>query len=407
MHGNDKAVIRVSGLYKDFDMPHLKKTTLKHSIINAFRGKSQLTITHQLQAVLQDISLEVNAGEFYGIVGRNGSGKSTLLKILAGIYSPTRGKISTRGRVVPFIELGVGFNGELTGRENIYLNGALLGYSRKEIGRKMEDILSFSELAQHIDKKLKNYSSGMQVRLAFSIATRLAESDILLIDEILAVGDADFQRKCFDYFRGLKKTKKTVILVTHDMNAVREYCDRAVLIDNSRIVARGNPDTVATEYSKLFQHESGHTSTDSGNRWGDGRVRYVGLSLSTAVLKAETATLELECQLLANVDIDEVIVGVSVSNSVGQRLFGTNTRLARERPISLKKGETHNFKWKLPNIFNDGMYFIAVAAVTPNGEVCDNWDEAASFRAYSERSTGFPVNPPIGYEAQIGHLGVG
>ncbi len=228
--------LSVTDVSKRFLLPHERITTVK----NLFTGlaKRRSKIVNETQYALQDISFEVPRGEFFGIVGRNGSGKSTLLKILAGIYQPTTGNVIRTGRLVPFIELGVGFNPELTGRENVYLNGAMLGFSSREIDALYGDIVEFAELERFMDQKLKNYSSGMQVRLAFSMATR-AKSDILLVDEILAVGDADFQRKCFNYFRNLKKQNVTVVFVTHDMNAVREYCDRAMLIEDSKIVYIG------------------------------------------------------------------------------------------------------------------------------------------------------------------------
>jgi len=178
-----------------------------------------------------------------GVVGRNGSGKSTLLKLLSGIYTPTKGSITVKGKLTPFIELGVGFNPELSGRDNVYLNGALLGFSRAEMGEKYDEIVAFSELERFMDQKLKNYSSGMQVRLAFSIAIQ-TNTDILVLDEVLAVGDEAFQRKCFDYFKQIKAQKKTVILVTHDMASVRRFCNRAIMIDNGKVVADGQPEEV-------------------------------------------------------------------------------------------------------------------------------------------------------------------
>ena len=190
-------------------------------------------------------------GEFVGIVGRNGSGKSTLLKIIAGIYYPSAGDVWINGRLVPFIELGVGFNFELTGRENVYLNGAMLGFSNAEIDAMYDDIVEFAELKDFMDQKLKNYSSGMQVRLAFSIAIR-AKGDILILDEVLAVGDADFQKKCNDYFESLHG-KQTVILVTHSMENVLKFCDRAVMIEGGKIVSEGSPSKVAKAYEGLWK----------------------------------------------------------------------------------------------------------------------------------------------------------
>jgi ABC-2 type transport system ATP-binding protein len=243
----DNIVISVKRVSKNFRLPHEMNNSLKTLIVHPFQKRGSVEVQH----ALKDISFEVKQGEFFGILGRNGSGKSTLLKILAEIYVPTKGEVKVQGKLVPFIELGVGFNPELTGRENVYLNGALLGFSKKEIDEKYNDIVEFAELEDFMDQRLKNYSSGMQVRLAFSVATR-AEADVLLIDEVLAVGDADFQRKCFDYFRSLKVTGKTVIFVTHDMHAVREYCDRAIVVESSKLVFEGSADEAADRYLKLF-----------------------------------------------------------------------------------------------------------------------------------------------------------
>src|SRR6185312_1231877 len=200
--------------------------------INLARGKKGYEIQH----VLEDISFEIKKGDFFAIVGRNGSGKSTLLKLLAGIYIPDEGQVNINGSLTPFIELGVGFNQELTGRENIFLNGALLGFSKKEMQDMYDDIVDFAELERFMDQKLKNYSSGMQVRLAFSIAIR-AKTDILLLDEVLAVGDVIFRQKCYNYFHQLKAKGKTVLLVSHDVNVLRQYCTRGVVLENGQLVA--------------------------------------------------------------------------------------------------------------------------------------------------------------------------
>ena len=238
--------IVVSHLSKSFKLPTERSWGLKQAIFNRLKGIKGYT----KQEVLKDISFTVKKGEFLGIVGRNGSGKSTLLKILASIYVPDSGTITTYGSLVPFIELGVGFNPELTGRENIYMNGAMLGFSNVEMDQMFDDIVRFAELEPFMDQKLKNYSSGMQVRLAFSIAIR-ARGDILILDEILAVGDAAFQEKCNQYFASLGKDQ-TVILVTHSMENVRRFCDRAILIEQGKIIKEGNPDQVADAYLKLF-----------------------------------------------------------------------------------------------------------------------------------------------------------
>lgn len=245
---NNDIAISVKNLYKSFRLPTEQSFGLKQAIFNRLRGIKG----YKQQRVLRNISFEIKKGEFVGIVGRNGSGKSTLLKLLAGIYYPEKGEITINGTLVPFIELGVGFNPELTGRENVYMNGALLGFSNDEMDKMYDDIWEFAELKDFQDQKLKNYSSGMQVRLAFSIAIR-ARGDILLLDEVLAVGDAAFQKKCEDYFSSLKKDiNQTVILVTHSMENVRKYCDRAILLENGKIIESGDPNRIADSYLKLW-----------------------------------------------------------------------------------------------------------------------------------------------------------
>ncbi len=246
IESNGDIAIRVKNLHKSFKLPTERAWGLKQAIFNRLRGIRG----YKEQKVLKGVSFEVRKGEFLGIVGRNGSGKSTLLKILAGIYYPENGTVTIDGNLVPFIELGVGFNPELTGRENVYLNGALLGFSNKEMKKMYDDIWKFAELEQFQDQKLKNYSSGMQVRLAFSIAIR-AKGDILVLDEVLAVGDAEFQKKCNDYFATLKGSQ-TVILVTHSMDNVRRFCDRAILIEDGKIQVEGDAKKVAEAYENLW-----------------------------------------------------------------------------------------------------------------------------------------------------------
>lgn len=244
---NNEIAVSVKNLHKSFHLPTEQSFGLKQAIFNRLRGIKG----YREQKVLKGLDFEIKKGEFLGIIGRNGSGKSTLLKILAGIYYPEKGEILVNGSLIPFIELGVGFNYELTGRENVYLNGALLGFSNAEMDEMYDDIWKFAELEQFQDQKLKNYSSGMQVRLAFSIAIR-ARGDILLLDEVLAVGDAAFQQKCNDYFASLKNKKQTVILVTHSMESVKKYCTRAILIEDGKITKNGDPKEVANEYTKLL-----------------------------------------------------------------------------------------------------------------------------------------------------------
>lgn len=256
-----KYALEVKNVSKSFRLPTEQASGIKQAVINQFKGIKG----YKEQHVLKDISFKVEKGDFFGIVGRNGSGKSTLLKIISQIYTPESGSVKINGTLVPFIELGVGFNPELTGRENVYMNGALLGFSKEEVSAMYPEIVEFAELEEFMDQKLKNYSSGMQVRLAFSIAIK-AQGDILVLDEVLAVGDEAFQRKCSDFFEKIKKDKtKTVILVTHSMNSVKKYCNKAILIKEGKITVSGNKDDVANQYTKdNLKNEDRNSKIQSG-----------------------------------------------------------------------------------------------------------------------------------------------
>jgi ABC-2 type transport system ATP-binding protein len=297
---------------------------------------------------------------------------------------------------VPFIELGVGFNPELTGRENVYLNGAMLGFSRKEIDAMYDDIVAFAELERFMDQKLKNYSSGMQVRLAFSMATR-SEADILLVDEVLAVGDADFQRKCFEYFRTLKKLSKTVVFVSHDMNAVREYCDRAILIDNSNLIEQGDTDKVATAYSKMFTKDSGPSVT--GNRWGNGRVLFKKVALGKTLLTDSDEYITITMHVQTTVDVESLTVGFFVQNASGVSVLGTNNIINKTPIKNMKAKDESILTWRVPNIFSDDTYTIT-AAIESGADVCDWWDSAAGFKAILDRRTPYITSPPIELEVK-------
>lgn len=371
---NDIA-ISVKSVSKNFALPHEKVNSVKSSVVQVFRKKDR---TVEVQHALKDISFDIKKGEFFGILGRNGSGKSTLLKILAEIYQPTKGSIETAGKLVPFIELGVGFNPELTGRENVYLNGALLGFSRKEIDARYDEIVEFAELEDFMDQKLKNYSSGMQVRLAFSVATR-AEADILLVDEVLAVGDADFQRKCYDYFKSLKKTGKTVVFVTHDMGAVREYCDRAVLITEGIIAHEGDAEKVSNEYLKLFNKKENSTQDKQMNveRWGNGNIVFEDIESN---ITADKLTLKLPIKNTTDRSYhEEIDVGVDFYVE-GQLVGGTHYLYYHTKGMSLKPNESKDVIIEFVNSFGGHTYDIFLNLKTGGGtNICDHWENALQF----------------------------
>jgi ABC-type polysaccharide/polyol phosphate transport system ATPase subunit len=266
VNSRDRAVaIKVEGLSKRFRIPLDHSSTLKHRITHLRSASRYRTLE-----ALRDINFEVPAGEFIGIIGHNGSGKSTLLKILARIYRPDGGTVALEGKVSPFLELGVGFNPELTARENIFLSGAILGLGRAELHRLFDEIIAFAELEQFVDHKLKNFSSGMEVRLAFSLAIQ-AHAEILMMDEVLAVGDAVFQQKCFDIFNRYKEEGRTVVLVTHELTAVNTYCDRALLLDHGRLVGDGAAADVTAQYRRSVGLASSSRLGTAGERRGGSR----------------------------------------------------------------------------------------------------------------------------------------
>ncbi len=322
MNPQDEIAVSVNKLHKDFKLPHEKKNSIKERVL-FFNKKSTYDKFH----ALRDINFDVKKGEFFGIVGRNGSGKSTLLKIIGGIYQPTKGELSVNGTLTPFIELGIGFNPELTGRENVYLNGAILGLTRKEINAKYDEIVDFAELGKFMDQKLKNYSSGMQVRLAFSIAIQ-AHNDILLIDEVLAVGDTNFQRKCFKVFRDIKNSGKTVIFVTHDMGMVQEFCDRALMIRDSKLIAIGNPRDIALKYEIANTSDMDNSNGSNLERPKNPDVQITDIRVGTDNKQTHTFALDEDVDIDVSIKVKkprEIQVNAFIVRSDGNYVAGFNS----------------------------------------------------------------------------------
>jgi len=384
---NENTAIHISHLSKDFKLPHDRQNSLKGRVVN-FRKRG-----YEIQQALKDISFDVKKGEFLGIVGRNGSGKSTLLKLIAGIYMPSKGIIQVEGRLTPFIELGVGFSPELSGRDNVYLNGALLGFSRAEMESMYDDIVEFAELKDFMDQKLKNYSSGMQVRLAFSIAIKV-NTDVLVLDEVLAVGDAAFQQKCFDYFMDLKKQKKTVILVTHDMGAVRQYCDRAIMIEKGTVAEEGSPERVAMAYQQLFVKEiedQQERDNIEGERWGSGEIR--AISTSTKVTK-EMVTITTK--YIANKTTENPVFGITIYSPSDVGLIDANTYQVEKRTGHIEKGKSISMTWEIPNLFVKGRYRVSTGCASSSfHQIYDQVMGAASFRIAHDTPTGGVIYPSV------------
>ena len=338
-------IVVINNLTKSFKIPLEASSGIKQKLINILKGRKG----YRVFTPLKDIDFTINEGDFFGIVGRNGSGKSTLLKTIAGIYTPNSGSVEVGGSLVPFIELGVGFNPELTGRENVFLNGALLGFSHDEMEAMYDKIVDFAELGDFMEERLKNYSSGMQVRLAFSIAIR-PHADILLLDEVLAVGDEAFQKKCYAYFDKLKREKRTVILVTHDMSAVERFCNKAVFIEDGKVKMIGKPYRIAAAYSrsniKSYNESEGLDEQISDDfditlRGSDGNEQ-------TVYEYNETMTVELEWQ-----QTGVKHVGVAIFRENGEYVYGPNTYQEKVK-IADKNRATYTVQLNL----NEGSYFI-------------------------------------------------
>ncbi|HXR50298.1 MAG TPA: ABC transporter ATP-binding protein [Verrucomicrobiae bacterium] len=385
----DNIAINVDKVSKYFKLPHEKNSSIKGAVVNFWRRDR----TFEKQQVLNDVSFSIKNGEFFGVVGRNGSGKSTLLKLLAGIYNPSKGSLQVNGKLTPFIELGVGFNPELTGRENVFLNGALLGFSRANMAAMYDDIVDFAELHRFMDQKLKNYSSGMQVRLAFSIAIR-AQSDILLLDEVLAVGDAAFQKKCYDYFMELKRQGRTVILVTHDMGAIRQYCTRAMMIDNGKIVKEGDVEKVAQAYLALFSEENKtkQSKSEDDDRWGN------GLQTTTrAKVKTTDEEIIITTEFTAHAHIESVMYGFTLYEKASKtNIFESNTKRLRLKMPPVVENEITTLEWRAPNILRNGEYAISSSTCDESTLTYYEWlNGADTFKISNKVETAGAVNPVV------------
>jgi ABC-type polysaccharide/polyol phosphate transport system ATPase subunit len=325
-------VIEARGIQKTFRIPEQRIDSLRDRATHPFAR-----VTHREHRALRDVSFDVREGEFFGIVGRNGSGKSSLLKILASIYRADGGRARIAGRVAPFIELGVGFNHELTARENGVLNGVLMGLTLREARSRLDAVVAFAELEDFVDLQLKNYSSGMLVRLAFALMVQ-ADADVMLIDEVLAVGDAAFARKCMDVFREKREAGKTIVLVTHDMTTVQTLCHRAMLLHDGELRFIGQPEDAALAYYRVnfaagdadAQLEGRGKLVDVLARIGTARLRGAGGEVTESLAEGEPIGLDL--RLEAARALTRPIFTFHVRNDRGQTVFELERRLEAEVP---------------------------------------------------------------------------
>jgi len=390
--------VRISGVSKAFRLPHQRYSTLKERVLHPFRS----TRYDVLQA-LDNINVDIEPGEFFGIVGRNGSGKSSLLKCIAGIYSIDAGELTVRGRLSPFIELGVGFSMELTARDNVMINAIMLGLSRKQARERFDEIIAFAELEDFLDLKLKNYSSGMGVRLAFSVAIQV-EAEILLIDEVLAVGDASFQQKCYDEFQRLKRAGRTILFVTHDMGAIERFCDRAMLIEKGRTVMIGAPGEVARRYNALNFGTTVHQLSEDRLLAGEGMTGPVAIvdgwfESRDGVRVAALASNEECCACMEvrfNERIDEPIFGFTLRNEVGSTVFATTTDHGHGDTGTFEEGQTAIVRLSFENYLTPSRYNLtpSVARQGAGADALDLREDIASVVVHGGRFTGGIVELP-------------
>lgn len=359
--------VEVQGVSKDFVLPHEHVSTLKERVLHPFRGQRKDTLH-----ALRDVSFEVERGEFFGIVGRNGSGKSTLLKCMAGIYAADAGAIYVDGRLSTFIELGVGFNPDLPARDNVLLNATMLGLSPREALRRFDEVIAFAELEDFVDLKLKNYSSGMEVRLAFSVMIQV-DADILLIDEVLAVGDAAFQQKCFDEFARIRAEGRTVLLVTHDMAAVQRFCDRALLLDGGQLVELGDPEHVGNRYLELnFAGGARSGERTDEERYGDGRATIEEAWFEDAEgERSEVLASGSPCSFVGRVRfhdrVEHPLFGVNLQNSQRDTVLSASNLWSDPEPGTFEAGDEVVFRVTFSNRLAPDRYFATPAIARGGG----------------------------------------
>jgi ABC-type polysaccharide/polyol phosphate transport system ATPase subunit len=397
--GASRPAIFVESAYKTFRIPHQQYHTIKERALHPLRSR-----TYDELHALNDVSLTVQPGEFFGIVGRNGSGKSTLLKCLAGIYQLDGGSMGIAGRLSPFIELGVGFNPELAARDNVLINAVMMGLSRDEARRRFDDIVAFAELEEFVDLKLKNYSSGMAVRLGFATATQV-DAEILLVDEVLAVGDASFQQKCFEVFNRLKAERKTILFVTHDMGLVERFCDRALLLERGRVLSVGDPRNIGLLYNQVNFGDPIHKRPE-----GDAPSRkpvqirscWCEVDGEPTVELPHGEQLSIVTEIQFEDEIEDPVFGLSLRNEAGHTIFATTTQWAHPHTGRFGPGELVTVRVQVEAWFAAGRYRStpSVSRAGTGADALDLREDMSSFILHSTRALGGALDPPHSFEIE-------
>jgi lipopolysaccharide transport system ATP-binding protein len=415
------SVITVENLSKRYIIGHQKQeryTALRDVLANGAKrvayklahpfSPPENDPAHEEFWALKDVSFDIQQGDRVGIIGRNGAGKSTLLKVLSRITEPTSGRVSIKGRVASLLEVGTGFHPELTGRENIFLNGAILGMGKAEIKRKFDEIVSFAEVEKFLDTPVKRYSSGMYVRLAFAVAAHL-EPEILIVDEVLAVGDAQFQMKCMGKMEQVGKDGRTVIFVSHNLGAVGELCTKGVLLANGQLVARGMVSDVLDKYNYSARDSSiGEICWGDESMPGDSdlKLKRVSVLQSNKVQSViqDVGRIDIEMQIIASRDLASVVIGLIISSSKGQAVLHTASNVARGVQLIRKGSRTVRFSLP-PLLLSAGNYSVTVGAAIPNVYSYFLEHDIASFKLetanaevkkYPENTWKGVINPQIG-----------
>jgi len=368
--------------------------------------------------ILKHISFSIAPGEAVGIVGQNGAGKSTLLKIITGTLKPTEGSVHIAGRISAILELGMGFHPDLTGRQNVYHSAGLMGFSHEQIALAMDDIEAFAEIDEYFDQPVRTYSSGMQMRVAFGVAT-MYRPEILIVDEALSVGDTYFQHKSFERIREFQKEGTTLLIVSHDRGAIQSICDRAILLEKGAIIKDGEPEAVMDFYNALIAEkenstvkqvvkEDGKVETISGT--GEAKITEISL-LNSKNEKVEylgvgdTITLKLEISIYAH--IKELVIGYMIKDRLGQVIYGTNTHHYDNIITHAKKGESYNISFSFPMNLGVGSYSIAVAAHANETHIAANYewkDQALVFNVVNTSKPDFVGSSWLEQKVEVTHV---
>ena len=387
--------VNVDRVSKTFRMPHARYSTLKERALHPFT-----TATVDEFEALRDVSFAAKRGEFFGIVGRNGSGKSTLLKCVAGIYALDAGRINVTGRLSPFIELGVGFNLELSARDNVLINAIMLGLSRREARARFDEIIEFAELEEFVDLKLKNYSSGMGVRLGFSVAIQV-EADVLLVDEVLAVGDAAFQQKCYDEFDRLKDENRTILFVTHDMSSVERFCDRGLVLERGRIVDEGAPELITRTYNEI---NFGQMAGLAGHEQAGASVRFVrGWCESGSGESMVSSRQGEQIQACFEVEfarpVENPVLTVALRNQVRHTILVANVDAGSQARPRFEAGDRAIARFSFENRLAPSRYTFTARASSPETGLLGEAEDLFALIVQAQVMTGGIVDLP--YEAEI------